>query len=106
MRLGRAVDRWLLPLYVLFVVLYLILPVVVMIVFSFNDPSGRSNLTWRGFSLDAWMHPLARPGLPDAVLNSIIIAFISTIIATILGTLIALALVRYRFRGRSGNEFC
>ena len=39
---GRAVDRWLLPIYVVGVVLYLILPVVVMIVFSFNDPAGRS----------------------------------------------------------------
>ena len=84
--------------------LYLILPVVVMILFSFNDPTGRSNLNWRGFSLDAWMNPLGRPGLPDAVLNSIIVAFVATIVATILGTLIALALVRYDFRGRSGTN--
>ena len=103
-RIGRVVDRWLLPIYVVGVVMYLILPVVVMIIFSFNDPAGRSNLNWRGFSLDAWMNPLGRPGLPDAVMNSIIIAFISTIIATILGTLIALALVRYQFRGRSATN--
>ena len=104
MRLGKTVDRWLLPLYVLFVVLYLILPVVIMIVFSFNDPTGRSNLTWKSFSIDAWLHPLARPGLPEAVFNSILIAFVATIVSTILGTLIALALVRYRFRGRSGTN--
>ena len=104
MRIGRAVDRWLLPIYVVGVVMYLILPVAVMILFSFNDPSGRSNLTWRGFSLDAWMNPLGRPGLPEAVSNSILIAFISTIIATILGTLIAMALVRYSFRGRSATN--
>jgi spermidine/putrescine transport system permease protein len=104
MRFGKAVDRWLLPLYVIGVVLYLILPVAVMILFSFNDPVGRSNLTWRGFSLDAWKNPLGRPGLPDAVFNSILIAFVSTIIATILGTLIALALVRYKFKGRSGTN--
>ena len=61
----RAVDRWLLPLYVLFVTLYLILPVIVMIVFSFNDPAGRSNLQWRGFSIDAWLNPLGRPGLQE-----------------------------------------
>ena len=55
MRLGKTVDRWLLPLYVLFVVLYLILPVVIMIVFSFNDPTGRSNLTWKSWgSGSAW----------------------------------------------------
>jgi len=104
MRIARAVDRWLLPIYVVGVVLYLVLPVAVMIIFSFNDPSGRSNLTWRGFSLEAWMNPLARPGLPDAVKNSLIVAFIATIIATILGTLIALALVRYRFRARSATN--
>jgi len=103
-RVHRWVDRWLLPIYVVGVVLYLILPVVVMIIFSFNDPVGRSNLTWRGFSIDAWLNPLGRPGLPDAVRNSIIVAFISTIIATILGTLIALALVRYQFRGRSATN--
>lgn len=99
-RVARAVDRWLLPIYVFGVTVYLALPVLVMIIFSFNDPTGRSNLQWRGFSLDAWMNPLGRPGLPEAVGNSLIIAFVSTIVATALGTLIALALVRYDFRGR------
>jgi len=103
-RLHRAADRWLLPTYVVGVTLYLILPVLVMILFSFNDPAGRSNLQWRGFSLDAWMNPLGRPGLPEAVRNSLLIAFISTIVATILGTLIGLALVRYDFRGRAGTN--
>jgi spermidine/putrescine transport system permease protein len=103
-RVSRAVDHWLLPVYVVGVTIYLVLPVLVMIVFSFNDPSGRSNLNWRGFSLDAWMNPLGRPGLPTAVANSLIVAFVSTIIATIMGTLIALALVRYQFRGRSATN--
>ena len=103
-RLHRSVDRWLLPIYVLGVTLYLILPVLVMILFSFNDPAGRSNLQWRGFSLGAWLNPLGRPGLADAVSNSLVIAFISTIAATTLGTLIGLALVRYDFRGRAGTN--
>ena len=72
-----------------------------MIPFSFNDPTGRSNLVFRSFSFDAWLNPLGRPGLGDAVANSLIVASTSTIVATILGTLIALALVRYRFRGSS-----
>jgi spermidine/putrescine transport system permease protein len=100
-RFRRLVDRYLLPAYVVGVTLYLILPVLVMILFSFNDPAGRSNLTWRGFSIDAWLNPLGRPGLGDAVSNSLIIAFVSTIVSTILGTLIGLALVRYAFRGRA-----
>ena len=103
-RFHRFVDRWLLPVYVVGVTLYLILPVLVMILFSFNDPAGRSNLTWRGFSLDAWFNPLGRPGLADAVANSLLIAFIATIVSTILGTLIALALVRYAFRGRGATN--
>ena len=100
-RVARAVDHWLLPIYVVGVTAYLILPVAVMILFSFNDPTGRSNLVWRQFSLDAWQNPLGRPGLAEAVRNSLVIAFLSTIIATALGTLIALALTRYQFRGRA-----
>ncbi len=91
-------------MYVLGVTLYLILPVFVMILFSFNDPAGRSNLTWRGFSIEAWLDPLGRPGLAEAVGNSLIIAFAATIVSTILGTLIALALVRYQFSGRSATN--
>jgi spermidine/putrescine transport system permease protein len=99
-RAARTIDRWLLPLYVVGVTAYLILPVAIMILFSFNDPTGRSNLNWRTFSIDAWLNPLGRPGLGDAVRNSLVVAFLSTIIATTLGTLIGLALARYSFRGR------
>jgi spermidine/putrescine transport system permease protein len=103
-RVARAVDRWILPVYVVGVTAYLILPVAVMILFSFNDPTGRSNLVWRGFSIDAWLNPLGRPGLGEAVRNSLVVAFIATIIATVLGTLIALALTRYQFRGRAATN--
>lgn len=99
-RLARGLDTWLLPLYVLLAVIYLALPVIVMIAFSFNDASVRSNLNWRGFSLEAWMDPLGRPGLAEAVWNSLIIAGLATLIATALGVLIGLALVRHQFRGR------
>ena len=98
--LGRVVDRWLLPLYTLSVVAYLTLPVLIMILFSFNDPPGRSNLVFRQFSLDAWLNPLGQPGLKDAVVTSLAVALTATLVSTILGTLIALALVRYGFRGR------
>jgi spermidine/putrescine transport system permease protein len=94
-------NRWLLPIYAIFAVVYLMLPVAVMILFSFNNPAGKFNFVWREFSLGAWLNPLGRPGLGEAVGNSLLIALLSTLIATILGTLIALALVRHRFRGRS-----
>jgi spermidine/putrescine transport system permease protein len=100
-RLARAVDRYLLWGYAGLAILYLMLPVVVMALFSVNDPPGRSNLSWHGFSFDAWLDPFGVPGLFDVVRTSVLIAFLSTIVATGLGTLIALALVRYRFRGSS-----
>ena len=103
-RLGRLVDRWLLPIYVVGVTAYLILPVAVMILFSFNDPTGRSNLVWRGFSLDAWFNPVGRPGLGEAVRNSLVVALLVTLVATVLGTSIALALTRYQFRGRAATN--
>ena len=103
-RLGRVVDRWLLPIYVVGVTAYLILPVAIMILFSFNDPTGRSNLTWREFSFDAWLNPLGRPGLAEAVRNSLVVAILSTLIATALGTMVGLALSRYTFRGRAATN--
>jgi spermidine/putrescine transport system permease protein len=100
-RLRHRLGRLALPAYAAFAITFLTLPVLVMIVFSFNDPVGRSNLTWRGFSIDAWLNPLGRPGLPEAVFTSIAIAALATLIATTLGVLIALALVRHTFRGKA-----
>jgi spermidine/putrescine transport system permease protein len=80
--------------------LYLFLPIAVVIAFSFNHPKGRFNFTWQGFTVQNWMHPFNYPGLGSAVRISLEIAALSACIATALGTLIALSLVRYRFRGR------
>jgi spermidine/putrescine transport system permease protein len=81
-------------------ILYLFLPIFLVVLFSFNDPRGRFNYTWQGFTLDHWKHPFGVEGLGQAVANSLQIAAISTAIALILGTGMALALVRHRFRGR------
>ncbi len=101
---SRFLDRYLLYVYTAFAILYLMLPVAVMALFSFNDPPGKSNLTWHGFSLDAWLDPFGVPQLFDVVRTSIVVALVSTVAATILGTLIALALVRYGFRGSSATN--
>jgi len=71
-----------------------------MILFSFNDYTGKFNFIWQGFTLNAWLHPLGWPGLGDALAVSLRIAVLSTLISTLLGTLMALSLTRYRFRGR------
>jgi spermidine/putrescine transport system permease protein len=100
LRIGAFVDRYVLYAYTGLAVLYLLLPVVVIVLFSFNKPVGRSNVTWTQLSLDAWLHPLAAPGLGNAVAASLAIAALSTLVATVLGTLMALALVRHEFRGK------
>jgi spermidine/putrescine transport system permease protein len=103
-RLWAFADRWLLKLFTVFAIAYLMVPIAVMIVFSFNDPVGKFNFVWAEFSLDAWRDPLARPGLSDALWTSVFVALVGTFFATILGTLIALALVRYSFRGRNATN--
>jgi spermidine/putrescine transport system permease protein len=95
-RLGRSV----LPVYVALVVGYLFLPIAVMVLFSFNDPRGRFNITWQGFTTKNYLDVWSRPDITGPMTNSILIAIITTIIATVLGTLIGLALTRYQFRGR------
>jgi len=79
---------------------YLLLPIAVVIAFSFNDPKGRFNYTWQGFTWKNWQHWNAVHGLPGALWLSLEIAVIASLVATALGTMIALALVRYGFRGR------
>ncbi len=101
---GRWLGRNALYVYTAAAIVYLMLPIAVMIAFSFNDPVGKSNFTWVGFTLDAWLNPFGALGLEDAVFASLRIAFISTVVATILGTLIGLALTRYRFRGRGATN--
>ncbi len=103
-RLARFFDRYLLYVYTAFAILYLMLPVAVMALFSFNDPPGKSNLLWHGFSLDAWLDPFGVPQLFNVVMTSLLVAVLSTLAATTLGTLIALALVRYGFRGSSATN--
>ena len=75
-----------------------------MIPFSFNDPVGRFNYTWQGFTLDYWANPFAIPGLRESLSSRLQIAALAAVAATILGTLIALALVRYGFRGRGATN--
>ena len=100
-RAGRFVARHLVALYALLVLVYLFLPVTVIVAFSFNQTRGRYNFTWEGFTLDHWRQACSVPGLCDAMRSSLVIAALATLGATVLGTLIAYALTRRRFRGRT-----
>jgi spermidine/putrescine transport system permease protein len=84
---------------------YMLLPIAIIIGFSFNDPEGRYNFTWSGFTLEHWSNAFGIPELNDAMLTSLELAALATVISTILGTLIALALVRYQFFGRAPANF-
>jgi spermidine/putrescine transport system permease protein len=105
LRIGRRLIDVGLNVYAGLALIYLLVPIGVILVFSFNDPRGRFNFIWQEFSLDAWTDPFAVPGIGDALWTSIQIAVLSTLIATILGTITALALVRYEFRGRASVNF-
>jgi spermidine/putrescine transport system permease protein len=97
---GKRLSRLLLPVYTALVVAYLFLPIVSMIAFSFNDPRGRQNITWQGFTTQNYFTVWNRPDITGPMLNSLLVAVLATVAATALGTLIGLALTRYDFRGR------
>jgi spermidine/putrescine transport system permease protein len=106
--LSRAwsfVRRNILTAYSILFFAYLMLPIAVVIVFSFNAPKGRFNYTWEHFTIGNWTHWNAIPGIQSAVELSLEIALVASLLATALGTLIALALVRYGFRGRGTTNF-
>lgn len=103
----RHLGRLILPTYSWLVIGYLVFPIVVMIIYSFNQiHSGAQvvSFAWSGFTFQ-WYHQWNNlPGLTASFWLSIKLGVVSTIIATVLGTLLAIALVRYRppqFRGKA-----
>jgi spermidine/putrescine transport system permease protein len=94
------VRHHLLTVYSLLFFAYLLLPIAVVVVFSFNNPPGKFNYTWNEFTWDNWRYWDGVPGIRSSIVLSLQIALLASVIATALGTLIALALVRYGFRGR------
>jgi spermidine/putrescine transport system permease protein len=84
---------------------YLLIPIAVIILFSFNDPVGKYNFTWVGFTLDHWKTVFSLPDLNSALLTSLKLAGLATLISTAFGTLMAIALVRHNFFGRRTANF-
>ncbi len=79
---------------------YMLIPIGVIALFSFNDPVGNFNFEWQGFTLEHWRTPFSDDNLTEALFTSLELAAVTAIAATAIGTLMALALVRHRFRGR------
>ncbi len=100
-RPGRiGFGSWVLPIYAFVALVFLAIPIAYTFVFSFNDAL-KSNVVWRGFTLNNWTNVCAKIEVCEAFGNSLVIGVVATVIATTLGTMIAIALVRYRFRARS-----
>jgi spermidine/putrescine transport system permease protein len=106
---GAGAWRWLrehaVQIVGVLVVLYMLIPIAVIFAFSFNDPAGRYNFTWVGFTLEHWSNAFGIPELNEALLTSLKLAVLATVISTVIGTLMAMALVRYEFFGRRAANF-
>jgi spermidine/putrescine transport system permease protein len=106
----RHLGRFLLPTYSWLVIAYLVFPIAVMIVYSFNRVISGLQLVsfaWNGFTFQWYRQWSNIPGLTSAFWLTLRLAIVSTLIATVLGTLLAIALVRYRppkFRGKGAIE--
>ena len=103
----RRWTRFILPFYSWLVIAYLVLPILVMVIYSFNKVTTglpQVSFTWNGFTTQWYRQWNNVPGLTSAFWLSVRLAVATTILATIIGTLLALALVRYqppRFRGKT-----
>jgi spermidine/putrescine transport system permease protein len=98
----RGFGKYALYIYVAIAFVFLMIPIVYTIVFSFNN-ARRTNIVWRGFTFDNWLTVCEAPTVCESFGNSIVVAVVATVMATTLGTMIAIALVRYRFRFRSAT---
>ena len=102
----RRPTRFILPVYTAIMILYLTSPVLVMVLYGFNNvPGDRQTPRFWGFTLNWYRQAFGVPGLTDALHNSLVVAFAAAAIATVLGTLLGLALGRYLFRGKGVVNF-
>lgn len=100
----RFISGHLVQIAAAFALLFMLIPVFVVIMFSFNDPAGRYNFTWNEFTFDNWTNVCGVGGICDSVVLSIQIALFASLIATVLGTLMAFALARYRFKVKGATN--
>jgi len=94
------VRRHALSVWAVLALAYLFLPILIIVLFSFNEPPGSKNYEWGHFSLNAWRHPFEDENMKNAFLLSLRVAVVAVLVAVVLGTAMALALVKYRFRGK------
>lgn len=96
----RDTGGWFLRAYTWLIIGWLSLPILVMVLFGFNNTSGKFNFVWQGWTLRWYRELFDIPDLTAALVNSITIAVIVTLVAAVTGTMIGYAMGKYRFRGR------
>ncbi len=101
-RWSTRVGNWLLGTNAAAVFGFLYLPVLILIVFSFNNT--RSVAVFSGFSTEWYLELSHNTELLEAARNSLLVGFITTVVATIIGTLTAIAMDRYRFKLRTSFD--
>ncbi len=101
MNMSSSGRRWL-TAYSMLAYAFLYLPIIVLVVFSFN--TSRLNVNWEGFTFAWYGKLLQNDKIMTAVKNSFTVAAISTPASTILGTMAAFAVHRLRFKGRRAIE--
>ncbi|MCO6452618.1 MAG: ABC transporter permease [Caldilineales bacterium] len=101
-RLSSRLGTLSLTAYGILAFLFLYLPIIIVVIFSFND--SRSTAQWSGFTLSWYQEMIEDKQIILSLWNSLFVAIISTIIATILGTLAALGMERYSFRGKTAMD--
>ncbi len=94
--------KWPMMLTMAATFVFLYAPIIILIAFSFND--SRRNIVWRGFTMKYYEKAMKNDGLVEAFVNSLTIAFVTTIVSTILGAMVAILLWRFRFIGKSAYE--
>jgi spermidine/putrescine transport system permease protein len=100
-RVGRWIGQHLVLMGGLLVIVYMFIPIFVVVLMSFNKPKSKLIYRFDSFTLQNWLHPCTDGSMCSALSRSIQIGLLATLVATVLGTLMAFALVRHRFEGRS-----
>jgi spermidine/putrescine transport system permease protein len=97
----KKLPRWLI-VFCTIIYLFLHIPILVLVIFSFN--SSKFSVEWTGFTWQWYTRLLERPDIINGLKASVIVGLSATVLSAVFGTLIALALARHKFRGRTALE--
>lgn len=96
---SNKVFKKIFSIYSLLVYIVLYMPIIILIIFSFND--SKVNAVWEGFTFKWYAGLFNNSSVLEAMQNSIFIALISTLISTMIGTLAAVGMYKYKFKGKT-----